>query len=186
MRRGGTQTGNPSCVLQTSVVVFRELCGVSAVANLMQCVLALGSRVSGPDEAPLLLFDLGDLYPGLEPQGPLPEVLRRLVATYDMVRGRRSWRSRSFLFSYTLSLISSPFSFVYYLSSSPFPLIFYSSSPCIPFLLFSFLLHLSFLSTLLLLLLFTSTLFHPLSEAEPPGGPRVKYTYRLRVSHQST
>ncbi|XP_060916567.1 inactive phospholipase C-like protein 2 [Labrus mixtus] len=71
--------------MQHSVAVFRELCGVSAVANLMQCVLALGSRVSGPDGAPLLLFDLRDQYPSLEPQGPLPDVLRRVVSTYEMM-----------------------------------------------------------------------------------------------------
>lgn len=71
---------------QNSVAVFRELCGVSVVANLMQCVLALGSRVSGPDGMPLLLFDLRDHFPSLEPQGPLPDVLRRVVATYEMVR----------------------------------------------------------------------------------------------------
>lgn len=71
--------------MQNSVAVFRELCGVSAVANLMQCVLALGSRVSGPEGTPLLLFDLQDLYPILEPQGPLPDVLRRVVSTYDMM-----------------------------------------------------------------------------------------------------
>lgn len=75
-----------SCSQQNSVAVFRELCGVSVVANLMQCVLALGSRVSGPDGVPLLLFDLRDHYPTLEPQGPLPDVLRRVVSTYDMVR----------------------------------------------------------------------------------------------------
>uniref|UniRef100_A0A3P9MXE6 Phosphoinositide phospholipase C n=1 Tax=Poecilia reticulata TaxID=8081 RepID=A0A3P9MXE6_POERE len=69
--------------MQNSVAVFRELCGVSAVANLMQCVLALGSRVSGPEGTPLLLFDLRDSYPTLEPQGPLPDVLRRVVSTYD-------------------------------------------------------------------------------------------------------
>lgn len=68
------------------MAVFRELCGVSAVANLMQCVLALSSRVSGPDGMPLLLFDLRDHYPTLEPQGALPDVLRRVVSTYDMVR----------------------------------------------------------------------------------------------------
>lgn len=68
------------------MAVFRELCGVSVVANLMQCVLALGSRVSGPDEAPLLLFDLREPYPALEPQGPLPDVLRRVVSTYETVR----------------------------------------------------------------------------------------------------
>lgn len=80
------------------MVVFRELCGVSAVANLMQCVLALGSRVrpgSEPDDPPLLLFDLAQPYPGLEPQGPLPEVLRRLVTTYDSVREGRHARSHT-------------------------------------------------------------------------------------------
>ncbi|XP_070840913.1 inactive phospholipase C-like protein 2 [Chaetodon trifascialis] len=71
--------------MQNSVAVFRELCGVSVVANLMQCVLALGSRVSGSDGAPLLLFDLRDHYPTLEPQGPLPDVLRRVVSTYEMM-----------------------------------------------------------------------------------------------------
>ena len=65
--------------------MFRELCGVSAVANLMQCVLALSSRVTGPEGTPLLLFDLRDHYPTLEPQGPLPDVLRRVVSTYEMV-----------------------------------------------------------------------------------------------------
>lgn len=59
---------------------------MSAVANLMQCVLALSSRVSGPEGMPLLLFDLRDHYPTLEPQGPLPDVLRRVVSTYEMVR----------------------------------------------------------------------------------------------------
>uniref|UniRef100_A0A3Q3KM49 Phosphoinositide phospholipase C n=1 Tax=Monopterus albus TaxID=43700 RepID=A0A3Q3KM49_MONAL len=67
------------------IEVFRELCGMSAVANLMQCVLALSSRVSGPDEMPILLFDLRDHYPTLEPQGPLPDVLRRVVSTYEMM-----------------------------------------------------------------------------------------------------
>ncbi|XP_063756157.1 inactive phospholipase C-like protein 2 [Eleginops maclovinus] len=71
--------------MQNSVAVFRDLCGVSVAANLMQCVLALGSRVSGPDGAPLLLFDLRDHYPALEPQGPLPDVLRRVVSTYEMM-----------------------------------------------------------------------------------------------------
>ncbi|CAG11094.1 unnamed protein product, partial [Tetraodon nigroviridis] len=72
--------------MQNSVAVFRELCGVSAASNLMQCVLALSSRVSAPDGTPLLLFDLQDHYPTLEAQGPLPEVLRRVISTYETVR----------------------------------------------------------------------------------------------------
>lgn len=71
--------------LQNSIGLFRELCGVSAVANMMQCVLALSSTVCGPDGTPLLLFDLRDQYPTLEPVGPLPDVLRRLVCTYDLM-----------------------------------------------------------------------------------------------------
>ncbi|XP_053719513.1 inactive phospholipase C-like protein 2 [Synchiropus splendidus] len=71
--------------MQNSVEVFRELCGVSAAANLMQCILALSSRVAGPDGSPLLLFDLRNHYPTLEPQGPLPDVLRRVVSTYEMM-----------------------------------------------------------------------------------------------------
>uniref|UniRef100_A0A668AAD6 Phosphoinositide phospholipase C n=1 Tax=Myripristis murdjan TaxID=586833 RepID=A0A668AAD6_9TELE len=71
--------------MQNSVAVFRELCGLSAVANLMQCVLALRTRALGPDGTPLLLFELRDHYPTLEPQGPLPDVLRRVVSTYEMV-----------------------------------------------------------------------------------------------------
>uniref|UniRef100_A0A674MCL9 Phosphoinositide phospholipase C n=1 Tax=Takifugu rubripes TaxID=31033 RepID=A0A674MCL9_TAKRU len=77
--------------MQNAVAVFRELCGVSAVSNLMQCVLALGSRVSAPDGTPLLLFELRDHYPTLEPQGPLPEVLRRVISTYEtMVQACRA------------------------------------------------------------------------------------------------
>lgn len=84
---------SPLSSLQNSVAVFRELCGVSAVSNLMQCVLALGSRVSAPDGTPLLLFDLQDHYPTLEAQGPLPDVLRRVISTYETVRETLSWLS---------------------------------------------------------------------------------------------
>ncbi|XP_062302202.1 inactive phospholipase C-like protein 2 [Osmerus eperlanus] len=77
--------------MQNSVAVFRELCGVSAVANLMQCVLALGPRMKGTDGAPVLLFNLREQYPSLEPQGPLPEVLRRVVSTFDtMIQASRA------------------------------------------------------------------------------------------------
>ena len=64
---------------------FKELCGLSAVANLKQCILALAPRLTGPDNSPLLVFNLADQYPNLEPQGLLPEVLKKVVITYDMV-----------------------------------------------------------------------------------------------------
>lgn len=71
--------------LQNAIVSFKELCGLSAVANLKQCILALSPRLTGPDNSPLLVFNLSDQYPNLEPQGTPPEVLKKVIITYDMV-----------------------------------------------------------------------------------------------------
>jgi inactive phospholipase C-like protein 2 len=71
--------------LQNAIVPFKELCGLSAVANLKQCILALSSRLTGADNNPLLVFNLKDQYPTMEPQGQLPDVLKKVVTTYDMV-----------------------------------------------------------------------------------------------------
>ncbi|CAB1438959.1 unnamed protein product [Pleuronectes platessa] len=71
--------------MQNAIVSFKELCGLSAVANLKQCILALSPRLAGPDVTPILLFNLADQYPELEPQGLLPEVLKKVVTTYEMV-----------------------------------------------------------------------------------------------------
>ncbi|KAM9806903.1 inactive phospholipase C-like protein 2 [Syngnathus typhle] len=71
--------------MQNAVVSFKELCGLSAVANLKQCILALSPRLSAQDSGPLLLFNLADHYPVMEPQGLLPEVLKKVVTTYDLV-----------------------------------------------------------------------------------------------------
>ncbi|XP_033836979.1 inactive phospholipase C-like protein 2 [Periophthalmus magnuspinnatus] len=71
--------------MQNALVSFKELCGLSAVANLKQCLLALCPRLTGPDGTPLLLFNLSDQYPSLEPQGLLPDVLRKVVSSYEMM-----------------------------------------------------------------------------------------------------
>uniref|UniRef100_A0A3P8V0R1 Phosphoinositide phospholipase C n=1 Tax=Cynoglossus semilaevis TaxID=244447 RepID=A0A3P8V0R1_CYNSE len=71
--------------VQNAIVSFKELCGLSAVANLKQCILALSPRLTGPDVNPLLVFDLNDQYPNLEPQGLLPEFLKKVVTSYDLV-----------------------------------------------------------------------------------------------------
>lgn len=75
--------------LQNAIVSFKELCGLSAVANLKRCILALRPRLMAPDNSPLLLFSLRDQYPYLEPQGLLPDLLKKVVATYDLVSARR-------------------------------------------------------------------------------------------------
>lgn len=71
--------------MQNAIVSFKELCGLSAVANLKQCILALSPRLTGPDNTPLLVFNLKDQYPNLEPQSLLSEVLKKVVTTYEMV-----------------------------------------------------------------------------------------------------
>uniref|UniRef100_A0A8C1TGJ8 Phosphoinositide phospholipase C n=1 Tax=Cyprinus carpio TaxID=7962 RepID=A0A8C1TGJ8_CYPCA len=68
-----------------AIVPFKELCGLSAVANLKQCILALSPRLIGPDSSPLLLFNLRDQYPTMEAQGLLPEVLKKVVTAYEMM-----------------------------------------------------------------------------------------------------
>uniref|UniRef100_A0A8C0YFN1 Phosphoinositide phospholipase C n=1 Tax=Cyprinus carpio carpio TaxID=630221 RepID=A0A8C0YFN1_CYPCA len=71
--------------MQNAIVPFKELCGLSAVANLKQCILALSPRLVGPDSSPLLLFNLRNQYPTMEAQGLLPEVLKKVVTAYEMM-----------------------------------------------------------------------------------------------------
>lgn len=71
--------------MQNAVVSFKELCGLSPVANLMQCILAVSTRLVGPDSAPLVVLNLNDQYPTMELQGIVPEVLKKIVTAYDMV-----------------------------------------------------------------------------------------------------
>ncbi|XP_030639968.1 inactive phospholipase C-like protein 2 isoform X2 [Chanos chanos] len=71
--------------MQNAIVAFKELCGMSAVANLKQCILALSSRLLGSDNTPVLLFNLKDQYPTLEVQGLLPDMLKKVVTAYEMM-----------------------------------------------------------------------------------------------------
>lgn len=71
--------------MQNAVVSFKELCGLSSVANLMQCMLAVSPRFLGPDNTPLVVLNLSEPYPTMELQAIVPEVLKKIVTTYDMV-----------------------------------------------------------------------------------------------------
>ncbi|KAL4629691.1 inactive phospholipase C-like protein 2 isoform X1 [Arapaima gigas] len=71
--------------MQTAIVPFKELCGLPAMANLMQCILALSTRLLGIDDNPLLLFNVNDQYPTMEPQGLLPEMLKKVFSSYDVM-----------------------------------------------------------------------------------------------------
>lgn len=71
---------------QNAIVQFKELCGLSAVANLKQCILALSSRLIAADNNPVVLFNLKDQYPVMEAQGLLPDVLKKVATAYETVR----------------------------------------------------------------------------------------------------
>lgn len=70
---------------QNAVVSFKELCGLSPVANLMQCILAVSTRLVKSDNTSLVVMDLNDQYPSMELQGIVPEVLKKIVTAYEMV-----------------------------------------------------------------------------------------------------
>lgn len=69
--------------MQNSIALFKELCGLSAVANLKQCILALSSRLTGTDGNPLVLFNLREQYPTMEAQGLLPDFLKKVLTAYE-------------------------------------------------------------------------------------------------------
>lgn len=51
----------------------------------MQCILAVSTRLVGPESTPLVLLNLSDQYPTMEIQGTVPEVLKKIVTAYDIV-----------------------------------------------------------------------------------------------------
>lgn len=51
----------------------------------MQCMLAVSPRFLGPDNTPLVVLNLSEPYPTMELQAIVPEVLKKIVTTYDMV-----------------------------------------------------------------------------------------------------
>ncbi|XP_075443018.1 inactive phospholipase C-like protein 2 isoform X2 [Ascaphus truei] len=71
--------------MQNAVVSFKELCGLSPVANLMQCIMALSTRLAGPDNTPVVVMNLRDQYPTMELQGTVPEVMKRILTAYDTI-----------------------------------------------------------------------------------------------------
>ena len=75
---------------QNAIVPFKELCGLSAVANLKQCILALCPRLMGTDGNPLLVFETSATStPTWSPRVCPPEVLKKVVTTYEVVSNRR-------------------------------------------------------------------------------------------------
>ncbi|XP_051871854.1 inactive phospholipase C-like protein 2 isoform X1 [Pristis pectinata] len=70
--------------MQIAIVSFKELCGVSPVSNLIQCFMALSTLLNS-DNIPIVVLNLKDDYPSMEPQGMIPDVLKKVVTAYEVM-----------------------------------------------------------------------------------------------------
>lgn len=71
--------------MQVAIVSFKEICGVSPVSNLIQCFMALSTLLNS-DNIPIVVLNLKDDYPSMEPQGVIPEVLKKVTAYEVMIQ----------------------------------------------------------------------------------------------------
>ncbi|XP_051774791.1 inactive phospholipase C-like protein 2 [Erpetoichthys calabaricus] len=69
--------------MQNAVVSFKELCGLTPVANMKQCILAVSTWLLNSDKALLVTVNLSETYPAMEAQGHVPELLRKVLSAYD-------------------------------------------------------------------------------------------------------
>ncbi|XP_048416744.1 inactive phospholipase C-like protein 2 [Stegostoma tigrinum] len=69
--------------VQNAMVSFKELCGLTPAANMKQCILTLSSWLLNSDNTVLVTLNLSEQYPSMEAQGPVPDLLRKVLAAYD-------------------------------------------------------------------------------------------------------
>ncbi|KAJ8344723.1 hypothetical protein SKAU_G00289160 [Synaphobranchus kaupii] len=69
--------------VQNAMVSFKELCGLTPAANMKQCILTVSTWLLNSERALLVSVDLSEAYPTMEAQGPIPEVLRKVLTAYD-------------------------------------------------------------------------------------------------------
>ena len=67
------------------MVSFKELCGLTPAANMKQCILTVSTWLMNSEGVLQLTVDLSETYPLMEAQGPVPELLRKVLTAYDMV-----------------------------------------------------------------------------------------------------
>lgn len=70
---------------QNAVVSFKELCGLTPAANMKQCILTVSTWLMNSERSLRVTVDLSETYPTMEGQGPVPELLRKVLNAYDMV-----------------------------------------------------------------------------------------------------
>ncbi|XP_055747473.1 inactive phospholipase C-like protein 2 [Salvelinus fontinalis] len=71
--------------VQNAMVSFKELCGLTPAANMKQCILTVSTWLMNSERALRVTVDLSQAYPTMEAQGPVPELLRKVLNAYDMM-----------------------------------------------------------------------------------------------------
>uniref|UniRef100_A0A8B9RKY2 Phosphoinositide phospholipase C n=1 Tax=Astyanax mexicanus TaxID=7994 RepID=A0A8B9RKY2_ASTMX len=69
--------------VQNAMVSFKELCGLTPAANMKQCILTVSSWLLNSERCLRVTVDLSEAYPTMEAQGPVPELLRKVLTAYD-------------------------------------------------------------------------------------------------------
>ncbi|XP_041121408.1 inactive phospholipase C-like protein 2 isoform X1 [Polyodon spathula] len=69
--------------VQNAMVSFKELCGLTPAANMKQCILTVSTWLLNSDNTVLVTLNLSGRYPAMEIQGPIPELLRKVLTAYD-------------------------------------------------------------------------------------------------------
>lgn len=70
---------------KNAMVSFKELCGLTPAANMKQCILTVSTWLMNSERSLRVTVDLSETYPTMEAQGPVPELLRKVLNAYDMV-----------------------------------------------------------------------------------------------------
>nr|XP_042703134.1 inactive phospholipase C-like protein 2 isoform X2 [Chrysemys picta bellii] len=69
--------------MQNALVSFKELCGLAPAATMKQCILTVAAWLLRSESAPSVTLNLGQQYPPMEAQGPVPELLRKVLTAYE-------------------------------------------------------------------------------------------------------
>ncbi|KFO52633.1 Inactive phospholipase C-like 2, partial [Corvus brachyrhynchos] len=69
--------------VQNALVSFKELCGLTPAANMKQCILTVSTWLLHSDSAPSVTLNLAEQYPPMEAQGPIPDLLRKVLTAYE-------------------------------------------------------------------------------------------------------
>lgn len=58
---------------------------MTPAANMKQCILTVATWLLHSDSAPSVTLNLAEQYPPMEAQGPIPDLLRKVLTAYETV-----------------------------------------------------------------------------------------------------